>query len=550
MLHQVVIAAGWRVGIVPGLLSLLMSLSACKASEQAAALHQADSSQSTQTLQVKTVAADTGALVYELDQRRGALVSTLGIIEPGTMLVTLPWGEWDIIRTDPLRVVSQNQVSSSRGNCPLSSYAHIRFDSVPNMVVQGERIIPQVSSAVARPLILGPRFTIAESELGVVAKSTQAMLPRAHIAQAIWDSPAWMPSQAQTWFSELHVPPEGMTPVVDDNAFLDFAVCYLTHQPGLERTRLDVFGEVQAVAFANGQQAVLHFRGDEHLDAASYEIDRDVLRFGVIAAGRNIKFNGDNAVLSKRYFGLEVRQLEYSKSSYVHSHSDPTTADVTEDLIKRIAQTDIGWKLAILQFLFNDRDQTGFVNQIVTGSGQTVLIDHEFAEPLSTSVPCLLTDVTETMVLGVRTPTRQLLRDRRYAEFAARVRQHTNFRITTDEFGAVFNATQFYTHLYLQNDMLPQSLQRALVLVLDDRPNAEPIVRRYFRQWAELRGRSVSEMEETGSCVFFERLAWLSHHQRLPTEAEGRAIMNQCGIEPDYSCDMEFYWHDDWVLPN
>jgi hypothetical protein len=542
MLPEAVRAAGNKGRTVTGLLLLFIALSSCKVPQQTAALHQNGSSQSAHALHVKTVSAATGALVFELDQKRGALNDTRATIGAGTMLVTLPWGEWDIIRTDPLRMVHQSQLSSSRDSCPLSTYALNRFDSVPDTLLQGARLVQQEPSSVATPLIVGPHLTITESDLGIVAKSTHAMSARFNVKQNYWGDAAWMPLQAQTWFSDLQVPADEVTPLVDDNAFLDFASCYLKHQSDLTPTLIKSFRDVRFAALANGQHAVL--KDLTRFDSTMYELDRDVLHFGVIAAARTITYGNPerDVVLSKRYFGLEVAALGRSGSSY--GNAPPSDAmDVVENLVKRVASTDVGWKLAIYQWLFNDPEHFSLQNQIFTGLGQVVLIDHEAADPLFTAVPCFVVELLEGIDDDAAyEAVERLFADKRYAEFVAKIRELTTFRIVIDSDGTVFDATQFYSHLYIQNETLPLPLQQMLNWILENRAKTEPIVRHFFEQWAYYeKSDEPIAAEDTGVCVFFERIAWLSANKRLPSETEGVAIMNQCGVQPESTCELVFY---------
>lgn len=550
MLPEAVRAAGNKGRTVTGLLLLFIALSSCKVPQQTAALHQNGSSQSAHALHVKTVSAATGALVFELDQKRGALNDTRATIGAGTMLVTLPWGEWDIIRTDPLRMVHQSQLSSSRDSCPLSTYALNRFDSVPDTLLQGARLVQQEPSSVATPLIVGPHLTITESDLGIVAKSTHAMSARFNVKQNYWGDAAWMPLQAQTWFSDLQVPAEEITPLVDDNAFLDFASCFFANQPDLmpPPRRSGTIGEVNLVMLPNGQYAVVNSRGRlsqsgefSRFDEAIYAIDRDVLHFGVIAAARNIAHpaTGDTVVLSKRYVGLEVGALRRSPSYKSTPISD--VEDVIENVVKNIASTETGWKLAIFQLLFNDPEHFSIQNQIFAGSGQVILIDHEGADPFLTAVPCYRVDVSEEIDWPVREEARRLYRGKRYAEFEALIRQMTTFRIVVENDGAVFDTTQFYAHLLDPGESMPLSLQRTLDWILRHRSETEPMVGRFFRQWAKIKEVDVELTQAAGACLFFARIAWLSANRRLPSEAEGTAIMHQCGIQPEGTCEMQFY---------
>lgn len=536
-----------RVVFTLGLrLLLLFGLGSCKAPASVAGLDPDGAAQSARFLHVKTVSV-ANAPVYELDQRRGALVNTLSTIQPGTMLVTLPWGDWDIIRTDPLRMVRQTYLSASQGQCPLSTYAFNRFHGAADIHLHGERLGPQPPSSVATALIPGPRFTIADSLLGVVAKSTHAMTPQLTMREYSASEPTWMPSQAQTWFRDLQV--EDISPVVDDNAFLDFAACYVAHQPDLVPSpTTGPIGAVHSVMLPNGQYMMLNFRGRtwrpgvfSRFDAGVYDIDRDVLHFGVVAAARNATAptTNETILLGKRYFGLEVGAL--GKLPAYKSTPPSEKEDVIESIVKHIALTETGWKLAIFQLLFNDPEHFSIQNQIFTGSGEVVLIDHEAPDPFHTAVPCLRIDVTDDIEGPARQEARRHYDNDSYEEFEALVREWSTFRIVVEDDGVVYDATQFYAHLRHPGAIMPAPLQRTLAWILEHRSETEPVVKRFYNQWAERREDDVATIESLGTCLFYARIAWLSTNRRLPSEAEGASIMYQCGLQPQSTCEMEFY---------
>lgn len=494
--------------------------------------------QSIGVLHVKSVLTP-GAEVYELDQRRGMTFNTGLQIPHGTQLVTLKWGSWDIIRTDPLRMVHATKLSATQASCALSTYSVQRFAPGPKLSLHGQRLVAHASGLDARPVIMGPDFSIAVSDTDLSVKSTHTIIPRQSPKAGPWQDTAWMPREAKRWWEDLHVPADELASLVDDNAFLDFASCYMQHQPALVPP-LNYIEALRTIALPNGQHAMLNSRlsGRTDQDAQMYEIDRDVLHFGIVAAARRIpSLRPDNTlVLSKRYYGLD-----FSSQPRVWKYLEGTQIEVVDfakQIAERIAQTEAAWKLAIFELLFNEGDRRDLSNQMITGSGQVVLFDHEFTKPFLTAVPCSL-DLDEWLEDSPsKLAAKDLYTNKKYEEFAAFIAQLIPFRILLDEHGTAFDLTRHYGHLLEQE--LPPSIRQALHWTLKHRADTD-VVERFFREWALLRGALDPETTaQQGVCLFSARINWVYENMRLPSEGEGIEIMSQCNMQPEVTCEPNF----------
>ncbi len=527
-------------------LSLFVTSSACNPSGHTSEILAQRTPQSVHGLSIKTVTSETNINVYELNPRRGIIVNTSNTIAPGARLVTLTWGPWSIIATDPLRLVLSQELSGSQNECPLSVYPLDEFLQVPALDVIGERLMgqgPLQSITPVRPLIQGPHFTIADSASGVVAKTTAALWPNQVVPVPRL---GWMPSEAHVWLDELSIPIEGVNPYVNDNAFLDFAACYLKHQPGLVTFLDRQSSGPEMVQLPNGQHVVVSAHGElvrgayRTVNAAVYEIDRDVLHFGIVSPARYISYQSAHlqapvtVMIAKGFYGLEEDVLK-QKSPRYQATSEFDVDELVVELARSLASTDTGYEAAVFELLFNEYDRYGLHNHIITAAGGVIMFDHEYLNPSRSAIPCY------QRLDGFRNDHGDLaaVYDQDYALFEQEFRSHLNIPVRVHADGTLFDATQFYIHLLEANSVLPQALRVKLGWVLEHRVETEPILRRLFQHIATLKNTHVTfatSMENTNVCLFYERIAWLVSNQRLPTEAEGIAIMNACGIAPEYSC--------------
>ncbi len=530
-----------RVPMVAGMIIHALAAASCTQSKSDALDH-GGSAQAMAMLQVKSVAAAEGAEVYELDQARGVLFKTSGTFAAGTKLVALPWGEWDIVRTDPIRVVPQALLSASEGQCPLTVYPFHRFYAGQSFVLDGNRLQAAATAQERRALIFGNHFAMADSAIGLVATSAYTLSPAKPSGTGLWHDPTSIPRPLDMWFAQLNVPTEAVDPMIDDNAFLDFAACYLELQPELMPSDI-IFGAYR-VLLPNGSSAVLSYPSSKtqptegRFDSSLYEIDRDVLHFGLVAASRRITLphNGSTVLVSKRYFGLEKQAL-FSSSAYTSAGSAEKDS-LVQSVISDLASTEVGWKMALFELLVNEQDRAGLTNQIFTGAGQVALIDHEAVDPFGTAVPCAVGNLP--LSVSITPELQALYAERRYREFENRTFLVTTRRVMVDDTGTVYNALQSYGHLAQTPVALPPSLLPRLQWILDNRASTEVRLADFFRTWAEFKGLDAEATSESGVCVFYERLQWVHDQQRLPTEAEGTAIMQRCGLQPKRSCHLAF----------
>ncbi|MCB9667533.1 MAG: hypothetical protein H6715_05370 [Myxococcales bacterium] len=265
------------------------------------------------------------------------------------------------------------------------------------------------------------------------------------------------------------------------------------------------------------------------LDALMYAIDRDVLHFGIVAAARLIKdpFTEAEFVLSKCFFGLESSLL--AVPSYKNASLDDKLSTV-EELISKIAESELGWKLAIFQLLFNDANLDGWDNQIFTGGGDIVLIDRKHAEPFLAAVPCYASDIWDqiSFASGPETELRDLYANQAYEEFERHISDTLGYPLRVFQDGTIFTPRMPYFYLLAGAAVLPVEISRRLNWVLTHRSETETVIQRYFEQWAINSEDDVEPTTQIGTCLFYERIAWLAANQRLPTEAEGTIIVNRC----------------------